>query len=83
MDVGGKHRNIAEQHRVNQENMFSREDIDESYEIEIEAMEKPMLIIDECDDGNPLIVIEYVQDISNFHWESRGPYLCASKEHVY
>jgi hypothetical protein len=60
MDVGGKHWNLAEQHRVNQEIMFSREDIDQSYEIEIEAMEKPMLIIDEGDDGNPLIVIEYI-----------------------
>jgi hypothetical protein len=83
MNVGGKHGNLSEQHRVNQEIMFLKEDIDESYEMEIEAMENPMLIIDEGDDGNPLVVIEYIQDISNFHCESRGPYLCASKEHIY
>ena len=47
-----------------------QEDIDESYEMETEEAEDPVLNIDEGDEGNPLAVVEYIQDMSSFYCET-------------
>jgi len=69
MNVGGKHGKLAKLHRVNQKILFSEDNIDKIYEMEIEGMEDLVLIIDEGDEGNPLVVFEYIQDISIFYYE--------------
>ena len=47
-----------------------QEDIDESYEMETEEAEDPVLNIDEGDEGNPLATVEYIQDMSSLYHET-------------
>lgn len=62
---------VTSQNSMVPESIISwQEDIDESYEMETEEAEDPVLNIDEGDEGNPLAAVEYIQDMSSFYRET-------------